>query len=419
MTASFQDLVQIYKRTEFKNDAEDGKFSIQNQDDIALLEELSSQENVELTGLYIDENNLNVGSEVRISIDGLSFKLGRIFSQFKEFVLGDMAQISQPNIINSPYYIISEKVASFDSNLPKKLLSYRLVKELILQLMNANLYTDNVNRKLIFFSKRTFELSNNVEDIIGKFISVLAEMDQNKYLHIEEFIRWLSNKETSEHSGEKKYILAYVLLEILPNGANIIDIIQKIEQIDEAVQSQYGLYLENFSYSKFVKKLEENNEKFVTRINDTISKILPQLLGLPFLAAIITAFRAEDNLFVYSALFVYSLVSILALGYQKTILDDISDEINTYDKNGNVPEELKRRWIEYKFRFDKLVRKQKTLYYVLYISALICLLYSLYKGYNIDYLKNTILNKIEYLYSLILNLFNSLLYNIELSWKAS
>lgn len=179
------------------------------------------------------------------------------------------------------------------------------------------------------------------------------------------------------------------------------------------------MYLENFSYSKFVKKLEENNEKFVTRINDTISKILPQLLGLPFLAAIITAFRAEDNLFVYSALFVYSLVSILALGYQKTILDDISDEINTYDKNGNVPEELKRRWIEYKFRFDKLVRKQKTLYYVLYISALICLLYSLYKGYNIDYLKNTILNKIEYLYSLILNLFNSLLYNIELSWKAS
>ena len=207
MSASFQDLVQIYKRTEFKNDTEDGTFSIQNQDDISLLEELSSQENVELTGLYIDEDNLNVGSEVRISIDGLSFKFGRIFSQFKEFVLGDMAQISQPNIINSPYYIISEKVASFDDNLPKKLLSYRLVKELILQLMNADLYTDNVNRKLIFFSKRKFELSNNVEDIIGKFISVLAEMDQNKYLHIEEFIRWLSNKETSEHSGEKNTYL--------------------------------------------------------------------------------------------------------------------------------------------------------------------------------------------------------------------
>ena len=419
MTASFRNLVQIYRRTKFEDDNEDGKFLIQYKEDIDLLKELSSEKNFELTGIYVEEQELKIGSIITISIAGLSFKLGRIFSQFKEFVLGDMAQISQPNIINSPYYIISEKIASFDDNLPKKLLSYLRIRELIIQLMSVASYTDSVNRKLIFFSKRTFELSNNVEDIIEKVICMLTEMDQNKYLHIGEFIRWLNNKETSEHSNEKKYILAYVLLEILPNEANIINIVQKIEQINEAVQSQYGLYLENFSYSKFVKKLEENNEKFVTRINETISKILPQLLGLPFLAAIITAFRSEDNLFVYTALFIYSLVSILALRYQKTILNDISEEINAYEKNGNIPEELRPKWCECKIKFDKLIKKQKTLYYVLVASAFICLLYSIYKGYNCNYLHNTILNNFEYLYCVILNYIDSILYNIELSWKAS
>ena len=119
----------------------------------------------------------------------------------------------------------------------------------------------------------------------------------------------------------KKSILAFVLSDSLPSDANFLNVIQQISKISEAVQAQYALYLENFSYEKFVKKLEENTEKFVGKINDTISKVLPQFLGLPFLTAVPSVLKSGDDWLIYLAFNFILCNMCYGLTNQKLILD--------------------------------------------------------------------------------------------------
>ena len=63
----------------------------------------------------------------------------------------------------------------------------------------------------------------------------------------------MNDESTSSHIDEKKSILAFVLSDSLSQEANLLDVIQNIQHISKSVQAQYALYLENFSYEKFVK----------------------------------------------------------------------------------------------------------------------------------------------------------------------
>lgn len=97
-----------------------------------------------------------------------------------------------------------------------------------------------------------------------QFTQIIRNLDIEKKKIVTDFQAWLNDEETSSHIDEKKSILAFVLSDALPSNANFLDVIQQISHISEAVQAQYALYLENFSYEKILsKKLEENTEKFV------------------------------------------------------------------------------------------------------------------------------------------------------------
>ena len=48
-------------------------------------------------------------------------------------------------------------------------------------------------------------------------------------------------------------------------------------------------------------------------------------------------------------------------------------------KNGKIPEKLKVQWSDDKKRIDRLLNRQKLLYYILLITVLLCLIYGFYK----------------------------------------
>ena len=195
----------------------------------------------------------------------------------------------------------------------------------------------------------------------------------------------MNDESTSSHIDEKKSILAFVLSDSLSQEANLLDVIQNIQHISKSVQAQYALYLENFSYEKFVKKLEENTEKFVSKINDTISKVLPQFLGLPFLTAVPSALKSGDNWLIYLALIIYCLICGYGLSNQKLILDNLRQDVDRFEEKGKVPEKLKEQWKEDKDRISKLLLKQRHLYRILFISLLFFLSYGIYKFISIIY----------------------------------
>ena len=65
-------------------------------------------------------------------------------------------------------------------------------------------YTDKTSIKLIFFSKKTFELSFDVSSDITEFISLLSNLNEDSCKLFIDFKKWLDNEKTSSHIDEKK-----------------------------------------------------------------------------------------------------------------------------------------------------------------------------------------------------------------------
>ncbi|MBF0784894.1 hypothetical protein E4T80_05335 [Muribacter muris] len=373
MSVTFSDLIQIYRESEPLIGSEKRLFCIQTEQQLDILNQLLSDDNYENTVLE-SENTLELGAKVNLIFGTPKPQFGRFFNKLDDFIKGDITQFNNDALSNAPYFIKSENLASFDENVPI-LKSYQVVRDFLRQLIAMDSYTDVVNKKLIFFSKKTFELSIDVTIKLNEFIQLIRDLDDEQRKLIIDFQEWLNDEETSSHTDEKKSILAFVLSDSLPSDANFSDVIQQIARISESVQAQYALYLENFSYEKFVKKLEENTEKFVTKINDTISKVLPQFLGLPFLTAVPSALKSADNWLIYLALMLYCIICGYGLSNQKLVLDHIRQDVERFEGKGKIPGKLKGQWEEDKVRINKLLRKQRHLYRVLFLSLTGCFAY--------------------------------------------
>ncbi|QLD33861.1 hypothetical protein [Mannheimia varigena] len=377
MSITFSDLVKIYRESEPIDGSDKRAFCPKTEEQLDLLNQLLSDENYANTALEA-ENKPELGIVVNLTFGTPKPQFGRFFKKLDDLVRFDIAQLNNTSLSQSSFFITSENIASFDENVPV-LESYLVVKSFLQQLINMDSYTDVVNKRLIFFSKKTFELSIDVTTRLSEFTQIIRNLDIEKKKIVTDFQAWLNNEETSSHIDEKKSILAFVLSDALPSNGTFLDVIQQISHISEAVQAQYALYLENFSYEKFVKKLEENTEKFVSKINDTISKVLPQFLGLPFLTAIPSALKSADNWLIYLALVVYCIMCGYGLTNQKLILDNIRQDVKNFEDRGKIPEKLKSQWQEDKERINKLLRKQRHLYRVLLLSLLCCLFYGILK----------------------------------------
>lgn len=365
MSVTFSDLIQIYRGSEPVNGSDMRAFCIQTEEELNLLNQLLSDENYDNTALTSDKTP-QLDMVINLTFGTPKLQFGRFFDKIENLIKGDIAQFNNTLLSQSPYFIKSENIASFDQNI-SILESYQVVKEFLQQLILMDSYTDVVNKKLIFFSKKTFELSIDVTNKLSEFVQIIKNLDISKRKLITDFQEWMNDESTSSHIDEKKSILAFVLSDSLSQEANLLDVIQNIQHISESVQAQYALYLENFSYEKFVKKLEENTEKFVSKINDTISKILPQFLGLPFLTAVPSALKSADNWLIYLALMLYCIICGYGLSNQKLVLDHIRQDVERFESKGKIPEQLKEQWREDKARINKLLRKQRHLYRLLYI----------------------------------------------------
>lgn len=91
------------------------------------------------------------------------------------------------------------------------------------------------------------------------------------------FGEWFGTNTEDEHFHSKKNAFSTALTDFLIEKEgrvqhDICDLLEDIVNIKNQAIAQHDLYLEDFSYGKFVKKIEENASKFTTRINDTLGK---------------------------------------------------------------------------------------------------------------------------------------------------
>lgn len=386
MTITFSDLVTLYRKVDFTESAQ-AECCIENDATLSLINNLALGDNSVATRVEVLEGELKVGETVKLQIRQPELTLGWLYDDVDRFMKGDFVR-SLPNdkADSKPYYIKDIGYYSQDVDTPEIIAAYNAVRGLLIHLESMSSYLDHSKRKIIFVTKRTFELHYDVSKNLDAFKVALENLTKNLEHNLKvigEFCIWLSIDDAGTHANEKKSILASVLSDIQTGSQplEIHAIIENIDRVYRAAQGQFDNYLEDFKYEKFVKKLEENSERFISRVNDSISKVLSQILALPIAAAapvILKGSNSDNQLIVYVALLVYAIICSFALSTQKAVLDNLSSEVEGFESEGKLPQSLKDRWVIERGKIYDLIEKQTHLYWVMIAVVYLAVVYSLY-----------------------------------------
>lgn len=386
MAINFLDLVTLYRKVDFQGSAE-AEYCIENNAMLSLIENLTSSDNYILTRISLLGGNLQIGETVKLEITQPKVSIGWLYNSIDDFVEGDFLRTLPHNESSKkPYYIKSIDYYSEDDNNPNLITAYKAIQKLLCRLESMSAYLDRNKFRIIFVAKQTFELHYDISKDLASFELLLEKCSKDldgKVKIINDFCGWLDDGDTGKHLDVKKSILAVLLSDIQTplKTFDIMDVVENIEFLYTSARGQLSIYLEDFKYEKFVQKLEENSEKFISRINDSVSKVLSQILALPIAAAAPVILKGRDSsseVIIYIALLVYAVICYFALSTQKSVLNNLRDEVSDFDKQGKLPESLKERWDKEKVKISSLMDKQTHLYLTMNAVIYIAVVYSLY-----------------------------------------
>lgn len=258
----------------------------------------------------------------------------------------------------------------------------------LLQILIAQGYEHR--KSVLFFYQHALELSLTVTDAnadpLLEKIRDLSDLERTAILELDSDL----SDDSSTHTNEKKRIFAAALCEVLSEGHNhkitILNILENIQKISKYFKGQFDLYLENFSYEKFVKKLEDSNEKFITRINDTVSKIINQILALPIATATLSILSKNEGIITSAAalsLLGYSIICFLALSIQSATLSSINSEIRSFEELEKIPNAMKNKWSYHSRNLQAIIRRQYILATIMVLILAGCFFYALRQLFNL------------------------------------
>ncbi|WP_044471021.1 hypothetical protein [Mannheimia massilioguelmaensis] len=232
---------------------------------------------------------------------------------------------------------------------------------------------------VVFFSKNSSELSLAPHKI-DKFIELLFSFSQEQRDAINELCYWFGNDKDSEHFHSKKSAFSTALTAFLIDKEgriqhDICDLLLDIVKIKDNAIAQHDLYLADFSFGKFVKKIEENTSKFTARINDALGKSVTQVLGIPVATAVFNLTKIDLHWGSAISLMVYTLLCAVVLCTQHSNLLHIEKEFKVFEKE--LPPQLKNNvWETNKETISSQLENQKKLTIFLWLIILCAFWYT-------------------------------------------
>lgn len=225
----------------------------------------------------------------------------------------------------------------------------------------------------MFFSKKPSELALKVQDT-SLLTKLIRDLNSAQINAIDKICNWFGLSIEDEHFYSKKNAFSTALTDFLIEKEgrirhDICDLLEDIVNIQEQAIAQHDLYLEDFSYGKFVKKIEENASKFTTRINDTLGKSVTQVLGIPIATAVFNLAKIELHWGSVVSLLVYTLLCALVLFTQQCNLSNIEDEFRVFENK--LPKQLKNEvWKINRKTINSQLKSQKRLTQFLWLIIL-------------------------------------------------
>ena len=155
----------------------------------------------------------------------------------------------------------------------------------------------NKNKELIFVNKSTVSINTNLD---------ANKLDDNLIKHlssaaIEEAITSLElwvEREDDVHLYQKKSIFASQIFELEGSselGNDFLSVLIRFAKLVNNSLTSYQLYLEDFSFSLFEKKLEERSLEYYEKIAKSVLDVRNQVLGLPIAFILVSFVRGASS----------------------------------------------------------------------------------------------------------------------------
>ncbi|HAS02303.1 MAG TPA: hypothetical protein DCR57_00600 [Pasteurella multocida] len=256
---------------------------------------------------------------------------------------------------------------------PEKL---QIVAQLLKLLTDKNRFyvTGNI---VVFFSKKPSELALKAQNS-HTFVQLIHDLAEPQVQAIKKICVLLGGNTEDEHFHSKKNAFSIALTDYLTEKEgriqhDICDLLADIVNITNQALAQYELYLEDFSYSKFVKKIEESSTKFISRVNDTLSRSVTQVLALP-VATVVLKSMDNANLSVLAniSLFIYCLICAFVLFNQSKLIEHLEQEVKLFESK--LPKQLNDQlWALNSKAIAKQLANQRRLSCLLWFTILACM----------------------------------------------
>lgn len=243
----------------------------------------------------------------------------------------------------------------------------------LLQLLADKNRFYSTNNIVVFFSKKPSELSLKAQNS-HSFVQLVRDLSEVQIQAINKICGFLGGNSEDEHFHSKKNAFSTALTDYLTEKEgriqhDVCDLLTDIVNISNQTHTQYDLYLEDFSYSKFVKKIEDRASKFTVRINEALGKSSTQVLGLPIAAAVFNFAKLETQWVGVISLMVYAVLCAAVLFNQNNHLLYIEKEFDLFESK--LPKKLKNQdWQMTKTAVLEQIKNQKRLTYLLWFIIL-------------------------------------------------
>lgn len=325
----FADLVTVYRASTFGRVQGAASLVVIDQEVLDALKLALLEENLDNSGISIargDPDDLAIGETVHLNITAPRVGLGRLARNLSDLLIQG-ASFEEPK----RYYLIEERFANGDANVPEVIERYRKVLKFVDLLKECSDYVDESSGELIF-----------VKD--GKFaIPVVFTVNQLITIDLTKIEKLLAHFTDDTHKTQKLAILTNCVLATVTISAarkRFGTLLLEIAELTAKFCDGYKIFIADFSYDKVRDKFEEAKVENSGKLHKIFSDIQNQLLAIP-VATVIVATQMKTsgdppaqiaNAALLTGAWIFAILFLMLWFNQLRTLRTLESEINRQEK---------------------------------------------------------------------------------------
>ncbi len=369
------------------------------EDNISLLTEVDQQSVARL----LDPIQLTVGITAKFLRDSNSTpELGVFFNHYdplrsqlfdtisrNEFYIGDIDYDSKSNVNQQGE--------------PKQVTALKLIADLEQILTETQDYPAGSSR--IYFANETLEIPKNFDFSVYDDGVIDRITSQETVALFNTFKDWFNSNTGENHLAQKKSIIKLQLFKLLseiPAKQRSVTLVSSIKSLSEQSTKSYALYMEEFSYSKFTQKLEDQATEYYGKISKAVLDVKNQIISLPisFVVLNVVKEKAGSSIYIFGGMIVFCAILTMLLRQQQKYLNDLETEVNGF-LDSSAGAGLSDAVAETRTNLNERIDSQRRYIYIFYLIVALAFIVAVHQ-YD-----NSLIDNVLYLLGSILDCISS------------